>query len=272
MRLWKQILGLFLTVWFTAAASVPVSAGNEGPAARVTVYAAASLTNALQEVAGLLEAAEPIRLRFSFAGSSSLARQIEQGAAADLFVAANGRWMDHLEEQGLVLSATRVDLITNRLVVVAPGDEGFPVRTEPDFDFAGAFEGRLAVADPDHVPAGVYGRQALTALGWWGRVAGRLAPAMDVRGALAYVERGACPAGIVYATDAAASRRVAVLAEIPSWTHDPIVYPAAVVSGRTGPAPRSVLAFLRSDAASEVFRRHGFGTPEPEETNVPVER
>jgi len=239
------------------AASGPDSA----PVREVTVYAAASLKDAFQAVADRLLQAEGIRLRFSFAGSSSLARQIENGAPADLFASANDRWMAYLMARGLIAPETRVDLLSNRLVVVAYLGEAFPVRAEAGFDFPGAFEGRLAIADPDHVPAGIYARQALVSLGWWPGLAGRLAPALDVRGALAYVERGACPAGVVYRTDAAASRGVAVLAELPAWTHDPILYPVAALKGRAGPETTRVLRFLKTEKAMRIFREHGFLVP-----------
>jgi molybdate transport system substrate-binding protein len=247
---------------FTAGRPAVMASEPEQVSPReVTVYAAASLTNVLQAVADRLLEAEGIRLRFSFAGSSALARQIENGAPTDLFASANARWMAYLEARGLIDSGSRIDLLGNRLVVVAPAGEAFPVRAEKGFDFPGAFEGRLAIADPDHVPAGIYGRQALSSLGWWTGVAGRLAPALDVRGSLGYVERGACPAGIVYRTDAAASDRVVVLAELPAWSHDPIVYPVAALTGRLGPEAARVLAFLRSESAIQVFREHGFLVP-----------
>lgn len=224
-------------------------------AADVTVFAAASLGSALQEI---LPAAGPPAVSLSFGSSSALARQIEAGAPAGLFVSASEPWMDYLQERGLVDAATRVDLLANRLVVVAPAGEGFAVEVRPGFDFAGAFAGRLALGDPDHVPAGVYARQALERLGWWAAVRDRLASAPDVRAALVFVARGECSAGIVYATDAAVSDRVEVVATFPDSLHAPIRYPAAAVMGRATPAVRQVLARLRTPAAAAVFRRQGF--------------
>lgn len=221
----------------------------------VTVFAAASLTSALQEV---LPASRPPRVSLSFGSSSALARQVEAGAPADLFLSSSDEWVDYLQQRGLVDSTTRVDLLANRLVIVAPAGEGFPVELSPGFDFAGAFAGRLALGDPDHVPAGVYARQALRRLGWWEGLRHRLAPAPDVRAALVFVERGECAAGIVYATDAAISARVEVVALLPDSLHAPIRYSAAATSGRATPAVLEVLARLRSPAAAAVFRRCGF--------------
>lgn len=238
-----------------------------GPA--VGLFAAASLTSALTEI--LPRRSFP-RVRLSFAGSSSLARQIDAGAPADLYVSANPRWMDYLEERGRIDAGTRFDLLANRLVVVTPAGSGLEVGPRPGFDLAGAFRGRLALGDPDHVPAGIYARQALRALGWWPALEHRLAPAPDVRAALLYVERGECEAGVVYATDAAVSRRVRVAAQLADSLHAPIRYPAAVVAGRDSPAVRELLGRLRSAGAAEVFRRHGFtvlagpaGPPPPAE-------
>ena len=242
-------------------------AGESAPGSpALCLFAAASLTSALTEI--LPRRSFP-RARISFAGSSALARQIDAGAPADLFVSASPRWMDYLQERGRIEAGTRFDLLANRLVVIAPAASGLEVRPRPGFDLAGAFRGRLAVGDPDHVPAGIYARQALQALGWWPALEPRLAPAPDVRAALLYVERGECEAGVVYATDAAISRRVRVAAELADSLHAPIRYPAAVVAGRDSPAVRRLVRRLRSREAAEVFRAHGFtplagaGAPPP---------
>lgn len=223
-------------------------------AADVTVFAAASLTAA----AGEVFEGEGTEASLSFAASSVLARQIDAGAPADLFLSANRAWMDFLEQRGRIDTATRVDLLANRLAVVAPAGAGLDVEIAGEFDFPGSFAGRLALGDPDHVPAGTYARQALVRLGWWSRLEPRLAPAPDVRGALVFVERGACSAGIVYTTDAAASGRVEVAAEIPDSLHEPILYPAAIVAGRDSPEVRAAMARLLSPAAARIFRGHGF--------------
>ena len=241
-----------LAVAATAAVAFTVPAPAVG---EVTVFAAASLTAAASEVC---ESEAGTEVSLSFAASSVLARQIDAGAPADLFLSANSAWMDFLEQRGRIDTATRVDLLANRLAVVAPAGSGLDVEISRDFDFPGSFGGRLALGDPDHVPAGTYAKQALVRLGWWPRLEPRLAPAPDVRGALVFVERGACSAGIVYATDAAASDRIEVAAEIPDSLHEPILYPAAVVAGRDSPRVRAAMARLLSPAAARIFRRHGF--------------
>ncbi|MEW6750494.1 MAG: molybdate ABC transporter substrate-binding protein [Candidatus Latescibacterota bacterium] len=227
-------------------------------AEEVMLYAAASLGGALEAVARGPAAARGVELRCSLAASSTLALQIEEGAPADLFFSASVEWMDYLQERGLLAPGTRADLLGNSLVVVAPRGEGLRVSVEPGFDLAGAFAGHLALADPEHVPAGRYARQALQRLGWWAGLAGRVAPAPDARAALTYVERGECAAGVVYATDAAASRRVDVLAALPDTLHAPIVYPLAMLRGRDTPAVRRALEVLWGEAAAAVFARHGF--------------
>jgi molybdate transport system substrate-binding protein len=228
-----------------------------GAAEPVTVYAAASLTSALEELAGKVKA-QGLEWRFSFGSSSTLAKQIAQGAPADLFFSANVTWMEYLDEQALIEPGTRTNLLGNTLVVIAPKGETFPVRPDKGFDFAGAFTGRLALGDPSHVPAGIYAKQALQALGWWQAIVDRLAPAVDVRAALAYVERGECKAGVVYATDAAISDDIAILATLPPDSHDPIVYPVAVIKGRSRPEVKKAMAFLQSKPAAETFQHYGF--------------
>lgn len=222
------------------------------PAASQDLYAAASLGSVLREIQSLYDA--PIRL--SIASSSTLARQIEAGAPADLYFAADLRWMDYLQKKGLIADSTRANLLGNHLVWITPQGETPAVHwqaTEPPH-----FSGRLALGDPDHVPAGRYARQALEKLGWWSALKQRLAPAPDVRAALAYVERGQCSVGIVYATDARISQRVTTVAVLPDSLHEAIVYPLAALAGRASPAVSRLLAFLHSDTAAAVFARHGF--------------
>ena len=226
-------------------------------AERVTVYAAASLTSALEALAAKAKA-QDLDMRLSFGSSSTLAKQVEQGAPADLYFSANEEWIDYLDEHGLIEFGTRINLLGNALVVISPKGETFPVRPEKGFDFAGAFTGRLALGDPSHVPAGIYAKQALQALGWWQALADRLAPAVDVRAAMSYVERGECQAGVVYATDAAISGHVEVLATLPQESHDPIVYPVAIIKGRNRPEVEKAMALLQSKPAVETFKRYGF--------------
>jgi molybdate transport system substrate-binding protein len=224
----------------------------------VTVYAAASLTSVLQELSKIAEINE-VSWRSSFGSSSTLAKQIAQGAPADVYFSANVNWMAFLAEKELIEPGTQVNLLGNALVVIAPEGEGFEMRPSPDFDFASAFQGRLSLGDPSHVPAGMYAKEALEKLGWWDAVKGRLAPAADARAALTLVARGECPAGIVYVTDAAMSNSVVVIATFPdSLLRAPIVYPMAVVKGRLRPKVKATIGFFQSKAAAAVFQRHGF--------------
>ena len=221
----------------------------------VTVFAAASLSGALSE---FWPADRHPDISLSFAASSVLARQIEAGAPADIYLSASTEWMDYLQTRGYVDSASRVDLIGNRLVVIAPRGEGFSLALESRTDIGSAFSGRLALGDPDHVPAGIYARQALEALGWWPILHTRLAPAGDVRGAVAWVERGECAAGIVYATDVLSSPGIELVAMFPDSLHAAIRYPAALISGHATADSRQRLDTLGSVAARAVFSRHGF--------------
>ncbi|TDL84342.1 molybdate ABC transporter substrate-binding protein [Palleronia sediminis] len=226
----------------------------------VTVFAAASLKTALDEIAPGFEAATGHDLRLSYAGSSALARQIEACAPADIFISANPDWMDRLDAAGLLAAGTRADLLTNRLVLVAHGAEAAPLALGPRIG-ARLGEGRLAMALVDAVPAGIYGRAALRSLGLWDDLAPRVAQADNVRAALLLVARGAAPLGIVYETDALSEPRVSVVATFPEDSHPPILYPAAALEGRDGPAARAFLAHLSGEQAGAVFARLGFGRP-----------
>jgi len=221
------------------------------------VFAAASTASAIQDIIALYGARGAVAA--SFAASSALARQIENGAPADIYISANPRWMDALAGAGLIETASRRDLLGNRLVLIAPADS--PVRVDlsamPALD-ALLGDGRLALADPAHVPAGQYARAALEALGLWPAVAGAVAPMNNVRAALVLVERGEAPLGVVYATDAAITDGVRVAAVFPESSHPPITYPAAIVAGHASPAVRAFHDFLFADAARAVFAAHGF--------------
>lgn len=236
-------------------------------AADIRLFAAASTTTVMDEIATLYAAQGPDRVVPSYASTSTLAKQIVNGAPADIFVSANEKWMDYVVEAKAVDAASRRDLLTNRLVLIAPADTSWSLGIAPGFGLAGALGGGyLAMGDPDHVPAGIYGRQALVALGVWETVAARVARAADVRGALVLVERGEAAAGIVYATDAAITPKVRVVATFPESSHPPIRYPAAVVAERGDAAVTRFFDFLASDAALAVYRRYGFGlasTPTP---------
>jgi molybdate transport system substrate-binding protein len=241
-----------------AALLLALALAAPAAAADLVVFAAASLKNALDEAARQLPGEE--RVRISYAASSALARQLEQGAPADLFIAADTDWMDWAAERGLVRPRTRVALAGNRLVLIAPAGAARPLAL-PDGFAAALGAGRLAIADPAAVPAGRYGKAALQSLGLWETARTRLAPAENVRAALAFVARGEAPLGLVYATDAHAEPSVAVVARIDPGLHEPIVYPGAVAAESTHPGAEALLAWLAGPAAQAIFARHGFAPP-----------
>ena len=227
--------------------------------ATVTVFAAASTTNAITDIGNLFESQGKGKIQASFASSSTLAKQIESGAPAEVFLSANEKWMDYLEEKKLVQPGSRLDYLGNSLVLVAPADSQLKAEIKPGFpllDWLG--QGRLAVGDPDHVPAGIYAKAALTKLGVWDKIEPRLARAADVRGALALVERGEAPLGIVYATDAAIAPQLQVAGVFPEDSHPAIVYPLALVGEKAGPTARAFYVFLRGPEAKAIFTRYGF--------------
>jgi molybdate transport system substrate-binding protein len=229
-------------------------------AQELTVFAAASLTDAMKDVSALWTKAGHPPLSLSFGASSTLARQIEEGAPAALFASADEKWMDYLARKNLIAADTRKDLLGNDLVLVVPADKPIHVTLGPDFDLFGLLgaNGRLATGDPAHVPVGIYAEQALKKIGWWDKVAPRLASTEDVRAALLLVERGEAPAGIVYATDAAVSKAVMVAGTFPASSHDPVAYPFAVVKSADTPPARALLTFLAGPQAREVFVQRGF--------------
>jgi molybdate transport system substrate-binding protein len=237
----------------------PICAGAR-PAAPVTVFAAASLTDSLKSVAAAYQAKTGNKIVLSFGASSTLARQIEQGARADIFISADNDWMDYLQKKGLIAPATRRDVLGNRLVLVAAADAGPVPKIAPGFDLAGALGGRrLAIADPASVPAGKYAKAALTSLGVWDHVVAKVAPAENVRAALEYVARGEAPFGIVYATDAKVAPDLRIAGVFPANSHPPIVYPAAL-TGTAAPGAKAFLDFLTSAAARAIFEKAGFTT------------
>lgn len=225
---------------------------------RITVFAAASLKNALDEVAVAYAAKSGTRPTLAYAASSALARQIEAGAPADVFISADLDWMDYLEKKGLLAPGTRRNLLGNRLVLIAPAKEPRKLQPAPGFAIGAALgSGRIALANPDSVPAGKYAKAAFEKLGVWGQVARRVAAADNVRAALALVARGETPLGVVYRTDANAEPGVMVAGVFPADSHPPIVYPAAAIKGaRAGSA--AFLEFLGGSAARRVFEKHGF--------------
>ncbi|WP_018411756.1 molybdate ABC transporter substrate-binding protein [Methyloversatilis thermotolerans] len=225
----------------------------------LVVFAAASLTNALQDIGKSFEAQSGHTVKYSFAASSTLAKQIESGAQAQLFLSADEQWMDYLAERKLIVTDSRISLLGNSLVLVTPADSKATVALAKGFDLAALLgDGRLATGDPAHVPVGKYAQAALTHLGVWRIAEPRLVRADSVRAALVLVERGEVPAGIVYSTDAAVTPKVRVAATFPADSHAPITYPAAIIAGQDSAAARAFYTYLRSDAASTVFKRYGF--------------
>jgi molybdate transport system substrate-binding protein len=249
-RLFLALAAVFATT--TLALAQP----TEQP---VRVFAAASLTDVLTQLGAVYERGGHARPVFNFAASSVLARQIEQGASADLFISADEPWMDYVAERSLIESSTRVSFVSNKLVLIAPRDAPLNLRIAPHFDLHSALNGdRLAMADPDSVPAGRYGQAALQNLGVWDSVVGDLVRAENVRAALRFVELGEAGAGIVYLTDARASDRVVVVDEFPPDSHPRISYPMAVVRGGSSPEAAAFEAFLQTTEADAVFARAGF--------------
>jgi len=229
-------------------------------AQQVTVFAAASLTDAMKDISAKWAAAGHKPLVMSFGSSSTLARQIEQGAPANVFASADEKWMDYLAQKNLIVADTRKDLLGNDLVLVVSADKPMHVTINKSFNLMGLLgaNGRLATGDPAHVPVGIYAEQALKKLGMWDSVSPRLARTDDVRAALLLVERGEAPAGIVYATDAALSKAVMIAGTFPADSHDPVSYPFAVTKSGDTPEARALLQFLTGPAAHEVFAQRGF--------------
>ncbi|MAY86847.1 MAG: molybdate ABC transporter substrate-binding protein [Pseudooceanicola sp.] len=231
-----------------------------GATADVTVFAAASLKTALDNI---VEVSGQPGVAVSYAGSSALARQIEHGAPAQVFISANTAWMDHVEDAGLIAPGTRHDLLTNRLALIAAPGNDVVLPIGPDMDLASALNGgRLAMALVDAVPAGIYGKAALTALGQWDRVQPQVAQADNVRAALRLVALGEAPLGLVYATDAVAEPRVRVVGLFDTALHPAIVYPAALIKGGDTPEARAFLEYLSTDTARAIFKANGFSFPE----------
>lgn len=246
------ILVTVLWVWPAHAAD------GEANKPSLLVFAAASLTNVVGELSPIWEKRSGVTVRHSFAASSVLARQIEAGGKADVFVSADREWMDYLQARGLVDDRSRRDLAGNRLVLIAPADSKLELTIAPDFPLLEALgSGRLSTGDPDTVPVGRYARGALESLGVWDSVANRLVRADNVRSAMMFVARGEAPLGIVYATDSRADRKMRIVDTFPADSHAPIAYAAAVVrDARTEAA--AYLEFLASADAARVWKRYGF--------------
>jgi molybdate transport system substrate-binding protein len=249
----RRLLGIVVSL------SLVLGASFAAHAAEVTVLAAASLTDALGQIDAGFEKASGHKVKAAFGGSSALAKQLEKGAPADLFISADVPWMDYVAKANLIDAGSRTDLLGNHLVLVGPADSAETVTVDSNYDLAGALKGgKLSVADTSAVPAGKYAKASLEKLGLWSKVEPHLAQAENVRAALALVERGEAPLGIVYQTDAMVAK-VKVVGAFPDDSHPPIIYPVALtVEGAKSDAAKAYLEYLKSDAAKAVFEKAGF--------------
>jgi molybdate transport system substrate-binding protein len=254
----RQLFGTCLAL--ACVLSMPTRAAD-AQNQEILVFAAASLTNVLDEVGAAYTQQTRQTVKFSYAASSALARQLEAGARADVFFSADLEWMDYVQARGLIDRTTRRNVLGNRLALVAPADNKIDLQIAPGFGLAAALgNGRLATGDPESVPVGKYARSALMSLGVWNDVADKLVRADNVRSALAFIARGETPLGIVYETDAKIEQRVRVVAFFPADSHPPIVYPVAVTA-QARPAARQFVEFLQSAPAQESFKKYGFQEP-----------
>jgi len=252
----RQVVLALTLVLAAAGFAIPVRAAP----GEVVVFAAASLKNVLDEVDAEHQKATGKHAEISYAASSALAKQIENAAPADIFISADLKWMDYVDNKHLIDKSTRVNLLGNALVLIAPKDSTATVTIAPNFPLAQALgtSGKLAMADPASVPAGIYGKAALTKLGVWDSVSGRVAAAENVRAALLLVSRGEAPLGIVYKTDAAVDPNVKVVATFPADSVPPIIYPMAVTANSKNPDAKALAAYLRGPEARKIFEAGGF--------------
>ncbi|MBB4953812.1 molybdate transport system substrate-binding protein [Agrobacterium vitis] len=238
---------------------LPVCVHSVLAADSITVFAAASLKETLGQIAQNWTADTGKQVKLSFAASSALARQIDEGAPADVFISADLNWMDHLDKGGQLREGSRVNLLGNRIVLVAPSTSSVAVQIRPGFDLAHLLgSNRLAMGNVESVPAGIYGKQALTSLGVWESVKGKIAQADNVRAALLLVSRQEAPFGIVYETDARVDPGVKIVDRFPQDSHPAIIYPAAVVKASTNPDAAAFLSFLQTAASAQIFKAAGF--------------
>ena len=251
------MMALFLGLFSVGYGSQAVAAEKS----EITFFAAASATNALTEIANLYETQGNGKVNLSFASSSTLAKQIDSGAPVQLFLSANQEWMDFLAKNDRLEPDTRADILGNRLVVIVPADSPIKeVTIASGLDIAALLgaDGLLAVADPAHVPVGMYAKTALEKLGLWAQVDGRIAPAKDVRAGMALVERKESPLGIVYGSDAVISDKIRVVGTFPADSHPAIDYPVAVMKGQNTEAAQAFLQFIVASDAKAIWAKYGF--------------
>ena len=227
----------------------------------IIIFAAGSTINAVSDIAELFSKQQGIKTVPSFASSSTLARQIDNGAPAHVYISANKKWMDYLEKDNMIEPKTRFNLLSNSIVLIAPKNSKLKnINIKKNFPLASLLgSGRMAMGDPEHVPSGIYGKQAMKNLGVWDSVKDKIVPSKDVRAALVLVERGEVPLGQVYSTDAAISPdKVKIISYFPADSHTPIVYPAAIVAGHANTGSMKFLEFLKSSEAKQIFEKYGF--------------
>ena len=228
---------------------------------RVLIYAAASTSSAMTEIINQFNKTTPaINVKASFASSSTLAKQIEAGAPAHIFISASPDWMDYLHKRQLISLQSRHNLLKNKIVLVSPKPNKLTVEMNNNFDFPNEIEGKLCLGDTSHVPSGIYAKQALISLGWWNKIKPKVVGSKDARAALALIERGECAAGIVYSTDIQTSKKINLIAEFPENTHKPVVYPVATTIAATTASANIFLNYLSSPQASKIFNSYGFST------------
>ncbi len=253
MILNHQIYPIFLSLLLFFSVSVNAAEANQ----KVVIFAAASLTDAINAIADSYEKQNNIEIQTSFAASSTLAKQIENGAPADIFISADTKWMQYLTDKNVLSNTPIINLLGNHLVLIAPKGRGFKVNMQKSFNFAGAFQGKLCTGETESVPVGIYAKQALQTLGWWAAIKSRMVGTQDVRAALVLVERGECAAGIVYKTDAKVSAKVDILSVFPNNSHDPIVYPLSLTK-QSNPNAIHFYSYLKSKQAKAIFIQYGF--------------
>jgi molybdate transport system substrate-binding protein len=224
---------------------------------KTLIFAASSTTKPLKEIISIFNKTNKNKAIASFASSSILAKQIENGAGADIFLSANPEWMDYLEKKNKINRTSRKNYLGNSLVLIAPLNSNLKFKLQKNFNFAGAFSGKLAMGDPRHVPAGIYGKQALESLGLWKGLETKVANTIDVQAALNLVEKKECQVGIVYLTDALNSSKVKIIATFPDLSHEPILYPVALIKDNKATAT-DFYKFLFSKQAGQVFTKYGF--------------
>lgn len=258
VRKWNYI---WMLTWFwIVLIGLEESAIADTKHQKITLFAAASTTNAITEIVQLFEQSHPVMVRVSLASSSTLAKQIGNGAPADIFLSANPKWMNYLADKGIVTASNRWDLLSNRIVLIAPKASHLKnISVDASLDLHLMLgKGRLSMGDSNHVPAGIYGKKAFEKLGLWHSIKDSLAPAKDVRAALVLVERGETPLGQVYATDAAISNKVRVIGVFPENSHPRIIYPVAIIKESMN--AKQFIGFLQSPKVIEIFQKYGFIT------------